>query len=127
MRYLTLAEVLRLHERVLAATGGGVGVRDLRIVEAAVAQPKVTFDGNDLYPTLISKAAALCFSLIQGHAFVDGNKRVAHAALEVFLVLNGHEIAAPVEEQEQVFLSLAAGTMTRDELVAWLERHVTLP
>jgi death-on-curing protein len=125
MRYLTLAEVLHLHERLLAATGGSAGIRDLAIVEAAIAQPKATFDGADLYPTLVTKAAALCFSLVRGHAFIDGNKRVAHAALEVFLVLNGCEIGAPVDEQERVFLTLAEGSMGREALVAWLEKKLT--
>jgi len=124
MRYLTLAEVLHLHERLLAASGGSAGIRDFKILEAAIAQPKATFDGADLYPTLATKAAALCFSLVRGHAFVDGNKRVSHAALEVFLVLNGHEINASVDEQEHVFLALAGGTMRRDGLVEWLEKSV---
>jgi len=124
MRYLTLAEVLHLHDRVLEATGGSAGVRDLGVIESAVAQPKATFEARDLYPTLTTKAGALCFSLIQGHGFVDGNKRVAHAALEVFLVLNGHEITADVDEQERVFLALAAGTTSREELVVWLDRKV---
>ena len=123
MRYLTLAEVLNLHDRVLDSSGGSAGVRDLGVVESAVAQPRATFGGEDLYPTLITKAAALCFSLIRGHGFIDGNKRVAHAALEVFLVLNGHEITATVDEQEQMFLGLAAGTVTRDQLVDWLGEH----
>jgi death on curing protein len=115
VRYLTLAEVLDLHDRVLAASGGGAGVRDLRIVESAVAQPKATFGGEDPYASLNAKAASLCYSLIQGHGFVDGNKRGGHAALEVYLVLNGHEISADVDEQERVFLGLAAGGVTREE------------
>ncbi len=124
MRYLTVGEVLSLHDRLLATTGGAAGVRDLGIVESAVAQPKATFGGADLYPSLVEKAAALGFSLVRGHAFLDGNKRIAHAALEVFLVLNGHELVAHVDEQEMTFLGLAEGTMTRDELVEWLRRNV---
>ena len=124
MRYLTVGEVLSLHDRLLATIGGAAGVRDLGIVESAVAQPKATFGGADLYPSLVEKAAALGFSLVRGHAFLDGNKRIAHAALEVFLVLNGHELVAHVDEQEMTFLGLAEGTMTRDELVEWLRRNV---
>ena len=60
----------------------------------------MSFGGTELYPTLVEKAAALGFSLIKNHPFVDGNKRVGHAAMETFLVLNGHEIDAPVPEQE---------------------------
>jgi death-on-curing protein len=124
VRYLTVGEVLSLHDRLLATIGGAAGVRDLGIVESAVAQPKATFGGADLYPSLVEKAAALGFSLVRGHAFLDGNKRIAHAALEVFLVLNGHELVAHVDEQEMTFLGLAEGTMTRDELVEWLRRNV---
>lgn len=124
MRYLTLGEVLHLHERVIAQSGGGEGVRDLGVIESAVAQPRATFDERDLYPTLATKAVALCYSLIHGHGFVDGNKRVAHAALEVFLVLNGADLQAEVDEQERVFLELAAGRMTREAFNAWIEAHV---
>lgn len=120
MRYLTLAEALRLHDRILAQSGGRSGIRDLGALASAVAQPRITVGGNDAYPSLQSKAAALCFSLVSNHPFVDGNKRVAHAAMEVFLILNGKEIKAGVDEQEQVMLSLATGTISREELTSWL-------
>ena len=58
------------------------------------------------------------------HAFVDGNTRVAHAAMEVFLILNGYEVVAPVDEQERLVLDLAAGRMTREQLAEWLEKHL---
>jgi len=85
MRYLTLGEVVELHRLILGATGGAPGIRDLGILESAIAQPKATFGGSDLYPTLIEKAATLCFALVQGHPFVDGNKRTGHAAMDTFL------------------------------------------
>jgi death on curing protein len=124
MRYLALGEVVDLHRRLLEATGGASGIRDFGALESAVAQPKATFGGVDLYPTLVEKAAALGFSLIQGHAFVDGNKRVGHAAMETFLILNGTEINAPVDDQERVILDLAAGRIGRSHLVDWLRQHV---
>lgn len=127
MRYLTLGEVVELHRLVLGATGGGPGIRDLGTLESAISQPKATFGGTDLYPTLIDKAAALCFALVQGHPFVDGNKRVGHAAMETFLILNGTEITAPVDEQERLMLDLAAGRRTRDQLAHWLRQHVKPP
>ena len=123
MRYLTLAEVIFLHDRILATSGGAAGVRDLRALEAAIAQPKATFDGEDLYPTVIAKAATLCFSLVQGHPFVDGNKRIGHASMDVFLTLNGHVIEADCDEQERVMLALASGELSRDRLLAWLAAH----
>lgn len=94
MRYLTLGEVVELHRRLLATTGGARGIRVLGSLESALAQPKATFDGADLHPTLADKAAALGFALVANHPFVDGNKRVGHAAMEVFLVLNGQAKSA---------------------------------
>src|SRR5215203_1825227 len=116
MRYLTLGEVVDLHQRLLAVTGGASGIRVLGLLESALAQPKATFDGVDLHPTLVDKAAALGFALVANHPFVDGNKRVGHAAMEVFLVLNGGEIDASVDEQERVMLDVAAGRVDRREL-----------
>ena len=124
MRYLALGEVVELHRRLLEATGGASGSRDFGALESAIAQPKATFGGVDLYPTLVEKAAALGFSLVQGHAFVDGNKRVGHAAMETFLILNGSEIDAPVDDQERLILDLAAGRIGRSHLVDWLRQHV---
>src|SRR5215510_4124205 len=101
MRYLTLGEVVVLHRAILERSGGASGIRDLGALESALAQPRATFGGVDLHASLIDKAAVLGFSLALNHAFLDGNKRVAHAAMEVFLVLNGHEIVASVDEQER--------------------------
>lgn len=84
----------------------------------------MAFGGEDLYPTLIEKATALGYSLIMGHPFVDGNKRVGHAAMESLLVLNGMEIQATVDEQEEIVLRLAAGQMDRDSFTEWLRAHV---
>jgi len=124
MRYLTLGEVVELHRLVLQADGGAAGIRDLGALDSAIAQPKATFGGSDLYPTVIEKAAALCFSLVQNHPFVDGNKRVGHAAMETFLVLNGTEIAAAVDDQERLMLDLAAGRIDRTHLTDWLRHHL---
>lgn len=124
MRYLSLAEVVDLHRRILQVTGGAMGLRDLGALESAIAQPQATFSGVDLYPTLAEKAAALCFALTQGHPFVDGNKRVGHAAMETFLVLNGSEVEATLEEQERLILNLAAGRVERNQLVDWLRQHL---
>jgi death-on-curing protein len=125
MRYLTLGEVVELHRLVLAASGGATGIRDLGALESAVAQPRASFGGSDLHPTLIEKTGALGFALAQGHPFVDGNKRVAHAAMATFLLLNGADIAATVDEQEHLMLNLASGRLSRTDLVAWLREHVT--
>lgn len=126
MRYLTPDELVRLHGLILQESGGAERIRDARAIDSAFAQPQMTFGGQELYPTLADKAAALAFSLVRNHPFVDGNKRVGHAAMEVFLVLNGHEIRAPVDEQEELILRLAAGELSRDELRAWLRANLTI-
>jgi death on curing protein len=120
IRYLVLDEVLKLHRRIIEQSGGTTGIRDLGGLESALAQPQMTFSGQELYPTIAEKAAALSFSLIMNHPFLDGNKRIGHASMEVFLVLNDFEIKASVDEQEQVMLRVASGEWERDEFTKWL-------
>lgn len=124
MRYLSLGEVLELHARIVRQSGGATGVRDQDGLDSSLAQPHQTFDGEELYPSLPEKAAALGFFLVSNHPFVDGNKRIGHAALEVTLVLNGFELAADVDEQERVMLALADGRVTREEFTAWVLQHL---
>ena len=124
MRYLTLDELLRLYARLMQRTGGSAGIRERGGIESALAQPQITFDGDDLYPSLADKAAAFGFSLIMNHPFIDGNKRIGHAAMELFLLLNGHELVAPVDEQEQVILLVASGEFSRGEFTEWVAAHI---
>lgn len=123
MRYLTVEQVLRLHQRVLHGTQEDPGIKDWGMLESAVAQPRMTF-GQDLYPTLADKAAALAYSLALNHAFQSGNKRTAHAATEAFLVVNGAELDASADEQEQVMLELAAGNLDRKTFTEWVKQHL---
>ena len=124
MRYLTLNELLELYRRIIEQSGGEGGISNQGALESALAQPRMTFGGEDLYPTIVEKASALGFSLIKNHPFVDGNKRIGHAAMEVFLILNGFEIEATVDEQEKVILQLASGKLGRDEFTEWLREHI---
>ena len=124
MRHLSVSEIISLHTRVIEQTGGHPGIRDLGALKSAVAQQRISFGGEDLYPTVASKAAALCHSLVLNHPFVDGNKRAGHAALETMLVLNGFELKASVEQQEAMFLRLAAGMMSRAEFTELVQVHV---
>jgi len=124
IRYLTLNEILDLHCLILKQSGGAAGVRDLGSLESAIAQPMMTFGGEDLYPMLADKAAALGLSLVMNHPFIDGNKRTGHAAMETFLVMNELEISASVDEQESVILSLAAGSLDREKFTTWLASRV---
>jgi len=124
MRYLILSEVLELYRRIMELSGGGVGIRDLAALESALAQPRMTFGGSELYPTIAEKAASLCHSLISNHPFLDGNKRTGYAAMEVFLLLNGYEVEASIDEQERVILDVASGELDRDRLAQWLATHL---
>ena len=91
-----------------------------------MAQPEASFGGEELYPDLASKAAALGHSLIQNHPFVDGNKRIGHTAMEVFLLLDGHEIDASVDEQEKIIIDVASGKVSRIELSEWIDKHMVV-
>jgi death-on-curing protein len=124
MRYLTIAEVLETYQRVMQQSGGLVGIRDLGALESAIAQPYMTFGGNELYPSLTEKAAALGFSLIQNHPFADGNKRTGHAAMETFLILNNHSINASIQEQVEIILSVASSKLNREDFTEWLSEHI---
>jgi death on curing protein len=124
MRYLSLGQVLELHSRIIQQSGGMSGILNLGALESALIQPRMTFGGRDLYPTLPEKAAALGFSIIRNHPFMDGNKRIGHAAMEVFLILNGYEIEASVNDAERAILRLASGDTGREEFTAWLEAHL---
>lgn len=122
--YLTLDQVLRIHSRALADAGGTPDIRDLGGVESAVAQPQMTFGGEDLYPSLAEKAAAIGYAIIRAQHFVDGNKRTGHAAMALFLALNSHQLTPDDDEQESVVLGVATGEMSRDDFVAWVERSL---
>lgn len=125
MRCITLIEVLELHRQIIEQSGGVWGIRDLGLLESAIAQPLMTFGGEDLHPSVTEKAVAMGFSIIMNHPFIDGNKRTGHAATEVFLILNGMEISATVDEQEQIILAVASGRIEREEFVEWLEKRTT--
>ena len=124
IRSLTIAEVLEIYQRIMKQTGGLVAIRDFGALESALAQPYMTFGGNELYPNLAEKAAAVGFSLIQNHPFADGNKRTGHAAMAMFLAINGYMIDASIDEQTEVILSVAAGKLERDQFTKWLSNHI---
>lgn len=119
MRYLTIHEALHIHEALINAYGGMQGVRDQGLVEAALLRPQTGY-----YADLIEEAAALWESLAMNHGFIDGNKRIAFAAMEIFLNLNGTSITASQEDAEAfIYRHLEAGTFTKDNLDAWLRAN----
>lgn len=124
IEYPTLEQVLAIHADIIRLHGGNPAIHDLGLVDSAVARPKDTFDGHDLYPTVPEKAAALGFSLTANHGFKDGNKRVGWTTMDVFLRANGFRITATVDEAEAVSLAVSDHKMTRPEFTDWVLRHV---
>jgi len=123
VKYLTPEQVLFIHARLIAETGGSHGIRDLGLLLSALARPQATFDGQDLYPDLFSKAGALMESLLQNHPFVDGNKRTAITASAMFLRLNGYRLTASNPEVEQFTFSALLEHWPVGRLAAWFEGH----
>jgi death-on-curing protein len=120
--YLTIVEVLAIHEDQVARYGGSHGVRDHGLLEAALFRPQTGY-----YADLIDEAAALWESLSQNHPFVDGNKRTGFAVTYTFLAINGARLTANAAETEKFMLSLyAAGTFDFDHLGRWLRGHVMI-
>ena len=117
--YVTTADALFFHRQLIEQYGGAAEVRDVGALESALHRPQTGY-----YDSIIHEAAALLESLIQNHPFVDGNKRVGHAAVETFLLLNGHELSASVGDAEGMVLRLAGGQCARSEFEAWIADHL---
>lgn len=123
MNYLAAEQVLFIHARLIVETGGAHGVRELGLLLSAVARPQATFDGQDLYPDLFMKAAALLESLIGNHAFVDGNKRTAITSTGLFLYANGYRLTASNLELETFTFQCAQRLVSLEHMTEWLESH----
>ena len=123
MRYFTLEEMLYLHDRVIKRTGGRAGIRSLALLESAIYRPASTFGGEDLYPDLFSKAAALVHSLVNNHPFTDGNKRTAYAAGARFLFVNGYTVRAMQRSVVKFLLDVEAKKLSPNIIAVWFRRH----
>lgn len=120
---LTKEQVVSIHSSLIKASGGTDGVRDEGLLESALETPFQTFDGHDLYPSIIQKAARIGYSLVSNHPFIDGNKRIGIHIMLVFLAINGIDISCTQEDLIKIGLSLADDTMTFEELSVWLSSH----
>ena len=123
MRTLSKRQILALHDHLIAETGGQSGLRDEGLLESALAAPFAAFGSEELYPTLVQKAARLGYGLAKNHAFIDGNKRIAAHAMLTFLALNGVEPRYTQQELSDIFLKLAAGEAEYEDLLAWIKEH----
>ncbi len=122
-KYLSIDEVLAIHFEMLRRFGGKEGISSLTLLHSAVERYKVTFEGNDLYPAIFAKAAALLHSLIQNHPFEDANKRTAIVSCARFLYINGYTLNLPLKESTKFTLDIALSKLKFEAIIDWLKKH----
>lgn len=123
VQYITLDVALAIHDDMIERYGGGHGIRNLGLIQSALARPQASFGGEDLYPTLLDKAAALFHSLIFNHAFLDGNKRTSITTTARFLYINGYELIAEKDEFVDFPLRVENKHLGIEEISDWLKEH----
>ena len=124
MKVLSKRQILMLHSLLVAQSGGMDGLRDEGLLESAVNTPLQTFGGQELYPTVLEKAARLGFGLIHNHPFIDGNKRIGTHAMLVFLDINNITLSYEDDDLISAILRAASGDMDDSELLEWLKAHI---
>lgn len=123
MRYLNETQVLFIHARLVEETGGEHGVRDLAMLESAIARPRATFEGKDLYPDIFTKTAVLMDSLVNNHPFVDGNKRTGIAAAALFLRPNGYRLVVENLGLERFTFQVAQSQLEVGQMAEWFQAY----
>lgn len=118
--YLSLEDLLEIAAAIIPS----VQVRDLGLLASAAARPRTSVFGDDAYPSLTEKAAAICQSVVRNHALVDGNKRLAWSATRVFLLINGHDIAYGIDDAEELILGAARGELDAPAIATDLAAHL---
>ena len=126
MHYLSSADLIAIHELLIARMGGMAGITEAGFgrLDQAAAAPQLSAFGAELFVDEQSKAAALCHAIVRGHPFSDGNKRVALVALDVFLTQNGYTLTATNDQAYETMMALASGDMERAALIAWVKQNV---
>ena len=115
--FLTLAEIIAIHQNQIELYGGQPGIRDISLLSSAISMPESTFDGDYLHDNLFKMAAAYAFHICQNHPFIDGNKRVALVAALIFLDINGIEIDDPHGDLYKLMLGVASGKKNKENIV----------
>ena len=123
MRYLTVEEVITLHDLIVYETGGSHGVRDVGLLYSAVSRPQASFAGQDLYKSLFNKAAALFHSIIFNHAFIDGNKRTAISSAGLFLEMNGYKLKLDKKESYEFIVKAESKKYTIEKISKWFKKN----
>lgn len=124
MKFVNKRQILMLHTALIAESGGSDGIRDEGLLESAINAPFQTFNGTDLYPTVLEKAVRLGYGLIRNHPFFDGNKRIGTHAMFVFLAINNVTLSYQDADLIAVILSVAAGTLDDNGLLTWTQEHI---
>ena len=119
----TLGQLIRLHEKTVARSGGSAGVRDIGLIESALMRANASFSGSDAYVSISEKAAAICCGLIGNHGFVDGNKRIGVMAMMLILKKNGFAMKYTQAELIELGMDAAQGKIDVAEVAAWIEEH----
>jgi death on curing protein len=122
-QYLLPEQVLFLHSRLIAETGGAHGVRDLGMLLSALGRPQTTFEDQELYPDLFTKTAAVMDSLVRNHPFVDGNEHTAIATAGIFLWTNHYRLVVENEEMVRFTLACAQAQLSLVEMTDWFKQH----
>ena len=123
MRILTVEQVIDLHSRLIQATGGLDGVRDVGLVESALSSAFSPYFGVEKYPSVEEKAARLCYSLVNNHALFDGNKRIGVYVMIIFLELNGINLNQTDEEIVKLGLGVASSELDYDSILEYIRNH----
>ncbi len=121
--FLSIAQILAIHDQMIKRFRGSPGIRDIRLIESAVGRPQATYDGEELYMTLFDKAAALLQSLLKNHPFIDGNKRTVLTAAGLFLEINGWKLKNQHKEEVQFAIQVDNQRLSIEEISKWLENH----
>lgn len=124
MKLISKQQILKLHEMLIAQSGGSPEIRDDGLHDSALNTPFQSFDDTELYPSLLEKAARLGYGLIKNHPFVDGNKRIGTHAMLVFLAINNAELSYSDDELIHLILGIAAGEYDDKHLLNWLQQHL---
>lgn len=125
MKYISIDYILKLHTKMISATGGSDGIRDIDLLRSAIENSKATFGGIDLYPRIEEKCANIGYSIISNHAFIDGNKRIGIYVMLILLEYNSIKLSFSQKDLIDLGLGIAKGGVKQEHVVKWIDKHKT--
>jgi len=124
MKSVQIKDIIKLHTKMISATGGKSGIRDIGLVESALNRCYSSFGGQDLYPEIIQKISVVTYSIINNHGFIDGNKRIGIAVMLMLLKLNDLPSSYTQDELVNLGLGVASGEINEGGIEKWIEQHM---